>query len=89
MTEFYYGTQVKHSYFRGGSTGGRQAMMIAQRYPHDFDAIIMGYAAFNKTGIPCTQDAYISQITTNLTTGTAILHIADLHALSEGAIAEW
>jgi feruloyl esterase len=38
----YYGTPPQHSYFDGCSTGGREAMLLAQRYPHDFDGIVAG-----------------------------------------------
>jgi len=43
----YYGNTPEHSYFRGCSTGGRQALVAAERYPEDFDGIIAG-APFNQ-----------------------------------------
>ena len=38
----YYGQPVRHAYFEGCSNGGRQAMMMAQRYPELFDGIASG-----------------------------------------------
>jgi Tannase and feruloyl esterase len=38
----YYGQPAKHSYFDGCSTGGREAMLMSQRYPTYFDGIISG-----------------------------------------------
>ena len=35
-----YGKAAKHSYFRGGSCGGRQALCEAMRFPEDYDGII-------------------------------------------------
>ena len=42
----YYCESPKYSYFHGCSRGGGQAMMEAQRYPEDFDGIIVGAPAF-------------------------------------------
>ncbi len=38
----YYGQRAKYSYFTGCSTGGREAMLMSQRYPLYFDGIISG-----------------------------------------------
>jgi hypothetical protein len=42
ITRAYYGSKPKHSYFIGCSTGGREALTEAQRYPKDFDGIAAG-----------------------------------------------
>ncbi|OYW46542.1 MAG: hypothetical protein B7Z08_07020 [Sphingomonadales bacterium 32-68-7] len=38
----YYGARHQKAYFQGCSTGGRMALMAAQRYPADFDAMSAG-----------------------------------------------
>jgi feruloyl esterase len=44
IKDFYGTADIKYSYFQGCSTGGRQALMEAERYPDDFDGIIAGDA---------------------------------------------
>jgi feruloyl esterase len=45
----YYGQAADHSYFAGCSTGGREAMLMTQRYPSYFDGVISGDPAM-RTG---------------------------------------
>src|SRR6516164_7552347 len=45
----YYGQPAKYSYFAGCSTGGREAMLMTQRYPAEFDGVISGDPAM-RTG---------------------------------------
>jgi feruloyl esterase len=41
----HYSHAISHSYFVGCSTGGREAMISAQRYPAEFDGIVAGSPA--------------------------------------------
>ena len=47
VTRAYFGQDPKYTYFEGCSTGGRQGFMEAQRYPNDFDAIVVGAPVFD------------------------------------------
>jgi feruloyl esterase len=47
FAQAYYAAPVQHAYFDGCSTGGRMAMMEAERYPADFDGIIAGDPAMD------------------------------------------
>jgi len=49
VIQAFYGNRPSRSYFNGCSTGGRQALVEAQRFPDDFDGIIAGAAANPKT----------------------------------------
>lgn len=47
------------AYFAGGSTGGREALAVAQRWPRDFDGVIAAYPAWNAA----TLDLYFGRLT--------------------------
>jgi feruloyl esterase len=47
VIEAFYNSAPKLSFFNGCSTGGRQAITEAQRYPNDFDAIVAGASAWD------------------------------------------
>jgi feruloyl esterase len=62
----YYSRDAHHAYFSGCSTGGRQALMEAQRFPGDFDGIASGAPVFDWTralaaGIKNSQAAFPDQ----------------------------
>jgi len=40
LSRAYYGHEPVHKYYIGGSEGGREAMIMAQRYPADFDGLV-------------------------------------------------
>jgi feruloyl esterase len=49
LTAAFYGQAPSYSYFHGCSTGGQEALMEAQRYPKDYDAILAGSPAYDRT----------------------------------------
>jgi feruloyl esterase len=49
IAKAFYGQKAQRAYFAGCSTGGQNALMSAQRFPDDYDGILAGAAAFNRT----------------------------------------
>lgn len=49
LAKAYYGSPPRYTYWDGGSTGGRQALKLAQRYPEEFDGIISAWPAITWT----------------------------------------
>jgi len=43
-----YGHAPTRIYFIGASTGGREALKVAQRFPADYDGVLAAYAAWNQ-----------------------------------------
>jgi len=46
IVQTFYGQAAKYSYFNGCSTGGKEGLMEAQRYPADYDGIVTGHPNF-------------------------------------------
>ena len=47
----YYAKPVQRAYFQGCSNGGRDALMVAQRFPEDYDGILAGAPAADFSGV--------------------------------------
>jgi hypothetical protein len=45
----YYGSDIRYSYWVGCSEGGREALLMAQRFPELFDGIVVGAPILNLT----------------------------------------
>jgi feruloyl esterase len=61
MITAYYGSAARHSYFDGCSTGGREAMIMSQRYPAYFDGIVSGDPAL-RTGYSNLALGYMTSV---------------------------
>ena len=85
VIETHYGRAPEYSYFNGCSTGGRQGLMTAQRYPDDYDGIVSGAPVNRFTSL------HIGQLWTahaTLKKPGAVLTREDLTRVSEAAVAQ-
>ncbi|WP_272955920.1 tannase/feruloyl esterase family alpha/beta hydrolase [Actinopolymorpha rutila] len=55
VTTDFYRRQADYSYFTGCSQGGRQGLVEAQRYPHDYDGILSGAPAVSFSKLSAAQ----------------------------------
>jgi feruloyl esterase len=80
-----YGSPARYAYWNGCSTGGKQGLAEAQRFPDDFDGIVAGAPANNWTplmvGLLWTGHATLKETATHLTNESmALLNDAALAA---------
>src|SRR6266566_1356804 len=59
VAQAFYDQAPAKIYFYGGSEGGREALMMAQRFPTDFDGIVSVVPVANYTGDTCLSDKQI------------------------------
>lgn len=86
LIKTYYGKKPTYSYFSSCSNGGREAMLLAQRYPNDFDGIVAGAPAAYFG--PLAGMHFSWQYRANRDAqGKEILTYADLPVLHEAAMA--
>lgn len=62
VVEAYYGDEPAYSYWNGCSTGGRQGMMEAQRYPTDFDGYLIGAPVYPYTWSQISAPAFAGRL---------------------------
>lgn len=78
----YYEAPVAKAYFDGCSTGGRQGLMSAQRFPDDFDGIVVGAPVLNFV------DTMVSYVDSQRALARAPLSPVQLARLSEAVTAK-
>ena len=79
----HYASAVQHTYFAGGSTGGREALIAVQRYPQNFDGAIVLYPAWNAASL----DLQFGRITRQLAQPGAYPNRAKRKVLYDAALA--
>jgi len=62
LARAYYGTPPTHSYFDGCSTGGREGLILAQRFPADFDGIVVGAPVLDFSGTMVSYVQYVQAL---------------------------
>ena len=87
ITSRYYGGEIKRAYFDGCSTGGRQALMAAQRFPEQFDGIIVGAPAISESGSGVPGIWAMRSLADSANPGRSVLSAANIQQLHAAVLA--
>ncbi|BDT66577.1 mono(2-hydroxyethyl) terephthalate hydrolase [Comamonadaceae bacterium OS-1] len=89
LIQAYYGQAQKQSYFVGCSDGGREGLMAAQRYPTDYNGIVVGAPAFLFNVQNSLHHGWLARANrdTGLTTGNLVLFPAKAAVLHTAVVA--
>ena len=82
----FYGRDPAYSYFSGVSDGGHEALVLAQRYPEDFNGILAGAPANNWAPLAGLFQPWVAAMNRN-TEGKQILTVEKLPALHAAVMA--
>jgi len=82
IVALHYGKPVDHAYFAGCSTGGREGMLMAQRYPTYFDGIVVGAPAM-RTAFSHIGDEWVATMLNRAAPKDAAGKPETKHALSD------
>jgi len=77
IAQAYYASAPKHAYWDGCSTGGRQGLISAQRFPDDFDGILAGAPVLNFSGTMIAYAQYQKALAAAPLTAAAIKTVAE------------
>jgi hypothetical protein len=82
VVETFYGRQAEYSYWSGCSTGGRQGMAQAQRFPENYDGILSVAPAMNWASF------VVAELWPQVLMNEMGVHppMCELHAITEAAI---
>ena len=89
VTTAFYGVAPRFSYYFGASTGGRQGLVEAQRFPEDFDGIVAGEPAMGTPGTlrPETGPALRDSVAALTVNGRALLTPDEVLMVHAAAVA--
>jgi hypothetical protein len=77
LVRSYYSQALTKSYFDGCSQGGRQALIMAQRFPADFDGILAGAPALDNTGTMLARSYWMQGLANNPIPASKMKLVAD------------
>jgi pimeloyl-ACP methyl ester carboxylesterase len=66
LIQALYGAPPKRSYFAGCSEGGREALMLTQRFPEHFDGVIAGAPLLEAPKAALVRPVFITQVYADL-----------------------
>ena len=77
LAQAYYAAAPRRAYFEGCSTGGRQGLISAQRFPDDFDGIVAGAPVLHFTGTMVAYEQYQKALAAAPLNADAVKTLAD------------